>query len=885
MPAHTGHENKAKNRSEMVSRRSAQLTAEPMVQPLSNLTVRRAQLDANALQAEDILALQRTVGNAVVQRLLAGTRTARPQLAQFVRVAGPRLDAPPAIQTQLRVGAAGDKYEEEAEQFSRRIVGQVDTPARPPVRSKGVRQGNDEESGLRNQGGDMKGMVRTKPISQAAGVRRAVGPEGGDLDNNLTARIRQSQNGASSLPAGVRNVLEPKLGADLSGVKVHTGSHAVQLNRELGAKAFTHKNHIFYGAGQSPSDLQLTAHETVHTIQQGGVQRQWQGDRENVTPNTPSISRAPADKVQRLMTSKHLKWLAGGPSAKAERKNSTYTQILQRLDEYHVERERYKQAKNAGDKKAAQKRAKKILKKLISLADKWIGRHSRTQGYGDARVAKDRKDARKLKFIEALKVDLQHEKGYLPDLLEGKAPSWGPGFMSNESDLKELKKYETQGEQVSQAAGNLTAEKNTKYQFSVLAAIEEKDYLDFAEARLRITLAEKAKGKKGMSSAKIKEAAATKVIADKYFNNDLSQLAELLKKVKKLVASSGRVGHTWIKLSRYDRTKNSLIDEQSFGFWPLTGYSDPKAPTAGRVRSPDVAHEYDTDLRRKDFDITFEEYQKAMAEAGRMMASPPDYTLIDFNCTKFALHIAQKINKSFPPNAFMRVPKLDFGPKEFIDYSHPIKSYKDLQELKTKLINKDEAYLGKTVLKSEAYNPNALYAALEKGQGAYEPNRKLKLTPTNPSDQVQEISVEKAARVALAVSNQHEVDRMMKTNAKITIGGRWSKRKVTINQLIQETYDQILKQNKLDPTTVDKKTRAEALKLAKAHVREQLLEEADWGVKTMTAEMAFKEIGKVASTLTVKYLGDGKTYTVPEDKYAAFMARVRGLVAYYQSES
>jgi len=47
----------------------------------------------------------------------------------------------------------------------------------------------------------------------------------------------------------------------------------VQLNRDLGAKAFTHKNHIFYGAGSSPNDMKLTTHEAVHTIQQGAVQQ------------------------------------------------------------------------------------------------------------------------------------------------------------------------------------------------------------------------------------------------------------------------------------------------------------------------------------------------------------------------------------------------------------------------------------------------------------------------------------------------------------------------------------------------------------------------------------------------------------------------------------
>ncbi|HXF63894.1 MAG TPA: DUF4157 domain-containing protein [Caldilineaceae bacterium] len=91
------------------------------------------------------------------------------------------------------------------------------------------------------------------------------------MDWTLERQIRQSQSGGSALPASLRRILEPRLDADLSTVRVHTGSDAIQMNRKLGAKAFTYKNHIFYGQGQSPHDLRLTAHEAVHTMQQGAV--------------------------------------------------------------------------------------------------------------------------------------------------------------------------------------------------------------------------------------------------------------------------------------------------------------------------------------------------------------------------------------------------------------------------------------------------------------------------------------------------------------------------------------------------------------------------------------------------------------------------------------
>jgi ABC-type phosphate/phosphonate transport system substrate-binding protein len=73
--------------------------------------------------------------------------------------------------------------------------------------------------------------------------------------------------------------MEPRIGADFGSVRVHTGSEAVQMNRELNAQAFTNGSDIYFGAGKySPSSSdgkRLLAHELTHVVQQtGGVQRQ-----------------------------------------------------------------------------------------------------------------------------------------------------------------------------------------------------------------------------------------------------------------------------------------------------------------------------------------------------------------------------------------------------------------------------------------------------------------------------------------------------------------------------------------------------------------------------------------------------------------------------------
>ena len=91
-----------------------------------------------------------------------------------------------------------------------------------------------------------------------------------DAGTEVESRLSQSKGGGSPLPDPVRAFMEPRFGVDFSHVRVHTGSHAVQMNRAVAAQAFTHGADIYYGAGSSPTNLDLTAHELTHVVQQTG---------------------------------------------------------------------------------------------------------------------------------------------------------------------------------------------------------------------------------------------------------------------------------------------------------------------------------------------------------------------------------------------------------------------------------------------------------------------------------------------------------------------------------------------------------------------------------------------------------------------------------------
>jgi hypothetical protein len=90
-------------------------------------------------------------------------------------------------------------------------------------------------------------------------------------ESNLESRLSSSQGGGSPLPEEVRTFMEPRFGADFSQVRVHTGSEAVQMNRDLNAQAFAHGKDVYFGAGKAPGKDALTAHELTHVVQQTGL--------------------------------------------------------------------------------------------------------------------------------------------------------------------------------------------------------------------------------------------------------------------------------------------------------------------------------------------------------------------------------------------------------------------------------------------------------------------------------------------------------------------------------------------------------------------------------------------------------------------------------------
>jgi hypothetical protein len=103
------------------------------------------------------------------------------------------------------------------------------------------------------------------------------------------------------LGADARGFFGPRLGRDLTDIRVHDGRRAAALADAVGARAFTLGRHIYFAEGElresTAGGRRLLAHELVHVAQQGGRARAIQ---RQPRPPAPVIS-GPLLKLQRMI--------------------------------------------------------------------------------------------------------------------------------------------------------------------------------------------------------------------------------------------------------------------------------------------------------------------------------------------------------------------------------------------------------------------------------------------------------------------------------------------------------------------------------------------------------------------------------------------------------
>ena len=167
---------------------------------------------------DQIYALQRTVGNREVERLLRSG----------------------VMQPQLKLNEPGDSYEQEADRIADQVLA---TPTHPAI--------NGAPPRIQRFSGESNGLD-TAPAS----VDRTLASPGRPLDPAL------------------RRDMEQRFGHDFSGVRVHSGTAAQQSAQDVNAIAYTVGHNIVFGADRfapgTHEGRRLLAHELTHVVQQSG---------------------------------------------------------------------------------------------------------------------------------------------------------------------------------------------------------------------------------------------------------------------------------------------------------------------------------------------------------------------------------------------------------------------------------------------------------------------------------------------------------------------------------------------------------------------------------------------------------------------------------------
>lgn len=183
-----------------------------------------------------------STARALQQRI--GSQGTRALVARASSCAAPvQAAAGPSVQRLATVGSPNDRAEAEAHTTASKVVRMAQPPA-PAI-----------------------------AVGSATSVQRADAGAG-----MAGARVQVNTAGGTPLPAGVRNYMEPRFGADFGNVRIHTDAAAANQASQLNAHAFTYGKHVYFGRNRyqpdTPGGKELIAHELTHTIQQGAaVQR------------------------------------------------------------------------------------------------------------------------------------------------------------------------------------------------------------------------------------------------------------------------------------------------------------------------------------------------------------------------------------------------------------------------------------------------------------------------------------------------------------------------------------------------------------------------------------------------------------------------------------
>lgn len=236
----------------------------------------------------------------------------------------PQKSATPFFQPKLKIGQPNDKYEKEADQVADHIVNknanssgvqhndgssiqrymtnakedELGTNTQRMEKDKMIQekriqrmeeeenvQMKEEEEAIQKmeeeeaiQTMEEEDLVQKKEEEEAVQAKEEEEPvqmkknANAQPSSGLSKQLNNRKGQGNKLPKSTKAEMENAFGVDFSKVNIHTDQQAEDMNKQLGAQAFTHGEDIFFNKDKynpgSKKGKELLAHELTHVVQQ-----------------------------------------------------------------------------------------------------------------------------------------------------------------------------------------------------------------------------------------------------------------------------------------------------------------------------------------------------------------------------------------------------------------------------------------------------------------------------------------------------------------------------------------------------------------------------------------------------------------------------------------
>jgi hypothetical protein len=188
------------------------------------------------------------------------------------------------------------------------------------------RQGGERQEGAPSQLNEsaitqLQQTVGNTAVQTLLVQRKAQGAHA--LEEETAESIRQAKGeSGEKLDPGTAQRASQVMGHNMQGVNIHTDSQADDLTRQVGAKAFTTGNDVFFREGEyapeTQAGQQLIGHELTHVAQQAGGSQQvapkLDDDKANGSGEQMTVND-PGDKYEAEADRMAAQFVAGGDKA------------------------------------------------------------------------------------------------------------------------------------------------------------------------------------------------------------------------------------------------------------------------------------------------------------------------------------------------------------------------------------------------------------------------------------------------------------------------------------------------------------------------------------------------------------------------------------------